>query len=116
MFIIILFYVLAWILCISVVLFVILFKGSWSRLLAFPEIYFAEPRRGENPVHLQPFATISNYVSSWGNWFHRLNIIANIVVFMLVGILIGICLKGKNGFIVAIVFGGIFSYGLEIVQ
>lgn len=112
----ILIYFLAWIICASVVAFIILFKGSWSRLLAFSEIYAAGPKRGENPVHLQPFATISNYLTSWGNSFHRLNIIANIVVFMPVGILIGLLLKGKIGFIVAIIVGGIFSYGLELVQ
>ncbi|MFI3213286.1 MAG: VanZ family protein [Eubacteriales bacterium] len=116
MFISILLYILAWVVCVNVVAFIILFKGSWSRLLAFSDIYAAGPTPGENPVHLQPFSTIGNYLTSWSNWFHRLNIIANIAVFVPVGILIGIVLKGKTGLIVAIIMGAIFSYGLETVQ
>lgn len=112
----ILIYILAWIACIFTIAFIILFKGSFSRLLEFKEILVLGTKIGEGAVHLQPFSTIGNYLMSWSNWFHRLNIIANTVAFFPIGILIGFVLKGKSGVIVALLIGGMYSLGLEMIQ
>lgn len=109
-------YVVCWLVYLGLLVYIVLFKGSWDETRAFVEMVRQGTALGRRKVYLRPFESTKMFLGLWEYAYARWNVIGNILLFMPFGILTRGLWNGPKGLFCTFCLALATSSGFEIIQ
>jgi len=110
-------YKLTWLGYLGGLSYVVLFKGAWDNTYAFLQVLLRHDQPIERQkVYLIPFESTKLFLKNWEYAYARWNIFENVLLFIPLGLLVGITKGERKGGFLTFGMGFVLSLGFELIQ
>ena len=109
-------YAVCWLVYLILLIYIVLFKGSWDETRNFLEMIHSGTTLERRKVYLRPFESTRMFLELWEYPYARWNVLGNILLFVPFGALMIGFAKKIRGALASLGLSLASSFGFELIQ